>query len=605
VTGLEPHRVELSLQPAGDNASPHTFIVTLRDLSLTGLQTGFTRLFAEMSIDDRDTTLADMVDLFTSRGGLRHTDGLVLGRFLYKRLLQASESMRRLWDEIDADCKRTGRPLHLMMALPAHAGDPDGHEPSWSVADLPFELLADERGFLLQRLGHVLVRTFHGLSQRTPVIPHGGKATLVWANPQILGAGGTLTTLADDVFTRHQAILAQGASALGLELVSPCGRATRRRLDAHLRAHAPVHLVSIVAHGDAAGGALRLHDEQDGGTTDAHASLSAQQLATVLRAGGVDVALLWTCYGSRRHRQIGSLAEALLRPDGGDVPVVVASHAALDAAATVDMARALFEALSGAAQRDLERALSETWQRALGEDDLQWAAPVYYARPEPRRPARIEEAMAAADQRTAAEHASALVVLDEARRMTLRSDDPQEQVVEHAPPLTEHFRGRHAEVNRGVALLAGRRLVSIHGMPGIGKTALSLAIASTARASGIFDRVVWHPLDGVRTVESLSARLAQDAQAQDMDAAAIARAMGRDTSWLVVLDNAEDLIAADRAGLQRFLDALLREHARVLFLVTTRRPLGDLPAARRHCCPWAGSSPRTTSTCFWPPRVSA
>jgi tetratricopeptide (TPR) repeat protein len=152
--------------------------------------------------------------------------------------------------------------------------------------------------------------------------------------------------------------------------------------------------------------------------------------------------------------------------------------------------------------------------------------------------------------------------------------------IEHAPPLTEHFRGRHAEVNRGLTLLAERRLVSIHGMPGIGKTALSLAIGSIALGRGAFDRAVWHPLDGVRTVGILAARLAQDAHAQDMDAATIARAMGRDRSWLVVLDNAEDLIDADRAGLQHFLDALLREHERLRLLLTTRRRLGDLPMAR-------------------------
>jgi tetratricopeptide (TPR) repeat protein len=600
MTPGKPLRVELTLQPAGPESPPGTFLITLSDLSRTSvMDVGNTRLNPEMLVDGLDSTVGDLVELFTARRGLRHAEGLAFGRFLHRRLLGASEKLRGLWREIDAHL-RAGRTLHFLVVLPAPSAEPDGREPPWPVADLPFELLADDRGFLFQRSGNVLVRTFHGLTRRTPSIPQGGKATVAWANPQILGASGALEALSADVFSRHEDILAQAAPTLGLKLVPPCDRATRRRLDAHLRKYAPVHLVSIVAHGAAAGGAMLLHDERDGQTADAHAPVPAQQLATILRAGGVDVALLWTCHGARRHRDIGSLVEALLRPDGGDVPVVVASHAALEAAATVDMARVLFEALSGAARRDFERALSETWQRALGADDLQWAAPVYYARPEPAQPARIEAAMAAADQRAAPE--PELVLIDQPDlflhpdtlrafrsvfsppafdyRQIFSTRSTRAVALDHAPPLTEHFRGRHAEMNRGVALLAERRLVSIHGMPGIGKTTLSLAIAAHTLAHGNFDRAVWYALDGARTADVLAARLAQDAQAQDMDAAAIARAMGHNTTWLVVLDNAEDLIDADRTGMLRFLDTLLREHAGVRFLLTTRRRLGDLPAAR-------------------------
>lgn len=155
-----------------------------------------------------------------------------------------------------------------------------------------------------------------------------------------------------------------------------------------------------------------------------------------------------------------------------------------------------------------------------------------------------------------------------------------EVVVEGAPPPWRHFRGRNDEIARGLAHVRRSRLVSVTGLPGMGKTEVSLEIARQAvrDPSLRLERAVWLALDEVVDADALRVRLALafglDPKACP-DGAALARHVGA-LRALVLLDNAEDLIAADRAGLQGLVEALLHGGPSLRLLLSTRRRLGDL-----------------------------
>jgi tetratricopeptide (TPR) repeat protein len=151
-------------------------------------------------------------------------------------------------------------------------------------------------------------------------------------------------------------------------------------------------------------------------------------------------------------------------------------------------------------------------------------------------------------------------------------------LLEEAPELTRHFRGREQEVESCLAALRSSRLVTITGLAGAGKTELSLAVAQKALADPALQpqRALWLLLAGVRGVEEIAGRLALAfgvSHAEEISA--VARAVGTQRVFLL-LDNAEDLIGTARLAIQRFCGELLRLCPGLRFLLTSRRLLGDV-----------------------------
>ena len=388
--------------------------------------------------------------------------------------------MAAFWDEMESRRRAARKPLHLQVVLPRGLGDAGEGIPD--VSEIPFELLADEQGFLFRRVGSTLVRSLKGMDAVEARLEAGERAALAWANVKTDDS-----FLPAELFAAHEALVADLSSALGLTPVPPCAQATPESLTEFLEEHAPVALLSLVAHGSSGGGQVWLHKKgHPDYPRDPGQPVAARDLANLLKKADTKVALLWSCHGGRRHQVTGAVAEALLDPEHGGLAGVVASHAALRGSATPVLARALLKAFGGIAEGDLERAVGEA-RSSLSEDDLQWAAPVYYARPLQGRSVTLAQAVVAG-----------LSEPEEERERIAR--------LEGAQTLTPYFQGRGDELARCLAHLRTSRLVTILGLPGSGKTELAVAVGGAALEDGPLrlHRGLWLSLAGVRTTENLT-----------------------------------------------------------------------------------------------------
>ena len=68
---------------------------------------------------------------------------------------------------------------------------------------------------------------------------------------------------------------------------------------------------------------------------------------------------------------------------------------------------------------------------------------------------------------------------------------PTAGVTAYLPPRLASFVGREGKRRDVVRFVKSRRCTVIHGMPGIGKTALAIEVAHGCLAEGVFDAVVW------------------------------------------------------------------------------------------------------------------
>lgn len=153
-------------------------------------------------------------------------------------------------------------------------------------------------------------------------------------------------------------------------------------------------------------------------------------------------------------------------------------------------------------------------------------------------------------------------------------------------PLTP-FVGQVHALERVHALLQDRRLVTILGPGGVGKTRLALA-AATAAAPG-FSTVCFWPLSAVHDADGLRASL-HTALGVSVEAPphAAGHALAACPRPLLVVDNAEhlgDLVA-------RRLAVLLRDTPALVVLATSRAPLGLRGEARFSLPPLSPSDAR-------------
>ena len=138
------------------------------------------------------------------------------------------------------------------------------------------------------------------------------------------------------------------------------------------------------------------------------------------------------------------------------------------------------------------------------------------------------------------------------------------------------FIGRAAEAQRLTALLRSARLVTVVGPGGVGKSRLSLHIASAALSAGRFaDGVVLVELSGVTDPALLAAKVAACLGLPEREAglqqAAVLDHL-RDRRMLLILDTCEHLVDACAA----FSEAVLRAAPEVTVLATSRQPF-DAP----------------------------
>jgi diguanylate cyclase (GGDEF)-like protein len=151
---------------------------------------------------------------------------------------------------------------------------------------------------------------------------------------------------------------------------------------------------------------------------------------------------------------------------------------------------------------------------------------------------------------------------------------PAAQVRGNLPTPVSSFCGRHAEVQRVRSALDEARLVTIVGFGGIGKTRLTLEVASEL-AAGFRDGAWFVDLSGTNDGNVIAGLVASALELRDLAGESSIVALTdvcRNKAFLLVLDNCEHLLA-DCATLAA---SLLRAAPEVRILATSREPL-DIP----------------------------
>ena len=152
---------------------------------------------------------------------------------------------------------------------------------------------------------------------------------------------------------------------------------------------------------------------------------------------------------------------------------------------------------------------------------------------------------------------------------------PEGAVAGGLPRPTTSFVGRAEELRRLGRIIAGGRLVTLHGPAGAGKTRLSLEVA--ARVAERFpDGIHFADLAGLHEPELVPRAVATAVHVRERPGqealSALTGGLGRHRA-LVILDNCEHLLGACRmvAG------ALLETCPAVAVVATSREPLGLPP----------------------------
>ena len=567
----EPYCAELKLSRVADGPQERWAL----DLELVDAERvdvgAFGRAFLDLDANlaqDGSSASSVLETFLRGERGLPE-DGRRLGVYLLDRLLGDKE-VERLWTEIQK--LRGKHPLRLELSLPERDAP--------KLAEVPFELLADREGFLFTRPGWVLVRALQKTDRKSFHLREGHRLQVAWANPT------GESELPQKVFDQHETVACAEAGALGLSVNTPCRHATRTSLSESLRLHDSTEVVSLIAHGSPEGGQVHLHvPDHPEYPKDPGEPVHGSTLAGIFRQAGVEVAFLWSCHGARRSSSFGALATSLLNPNDGDLTAVVASHAALRAQETPTVMAAILHAWRTTAGGDLERAVGEGRQ-ALLDSDLQWAAPAYYARPRGGQSVTFESAAAQLEA--------------VARARAARTGG--RPVLENAPPPWSHFRGRERQLDRGAELLRVGRLLSVTGLPGMGKTEVALELARKAveDPSLAIERAIWRSVDGVTRTPMWLASLGADfgvPPERTLDPDAVARAIGA-RHVLLVLDNAEDLIREDRPEFLATVERILGMCPNLKLILSTRRKLGSPRSAEEMELPVHALAPSAARDAF-------
>ncbi|WP_437907184.1 tetratricopeptide repeat protein [Sorangium sp. So ce327] len=452
---------------------------------------------------------------------VRHDTLAAFGRDLLGWLVRTS-GLADAWAGIRGSAGRQPILLHVELG--------DGTEP---FARLPLELLHDEEGFIFARPGAGLLRSLRKTSARPFEFAPAPRVLLAWACPVAPGLH------AFDPQPHVDALKA----ALGEDGVTELPRASVEAIEAALRgAHGrncPFDYLHLVAHGyrDDLTGGVCLH-----GPSGALCFVPADRLASALRGVGLRFAFLCSCQSAVTGEQpgdaFGGVAQRLLADTGGDLPMVVATQANLPVRDSATLAERFYRHL-GARGRPAEALALARYEAAKG--GRHWSVPILLARP------RLRGSGSAADARDAAP----------------------------VPSRYSLYQARSALEEEGLLALKEQRLVSVVGLPGIGKTELGRELARRALSERLVARVIYTEAHLGLGVAGLRLRLGatlglKEAPVDDLAVAAALR--GDRRSVLVVVDNVEDLMRDDasHAAFRAQLDILLEHAPSLRVLLTTR-----------------------------------
>ncbi|KAE9119850.1 hypothetical protein PF010_g7707 [Phytophthora fragariae] len=153
---------------------------------------------------------------------------------------------------------------------------------------------------------------------------------------------------------------------------------------------------------------------------------------------------------------------------------------------------------------------------------------------------------------------------------------PSNKFSKTLPAVSESFVGREQELHMLAELVNTRRLVTLRGPPGIGKSTLSTKLAHFLADRNAFpDGVAFIRLRGVQSLEGVesaikSALFPEGGREKDMP---LDQALA-DTKVLLVMDNMEDPINANPSAIRDFLLQLLQNTPSLSFLMTARQAMG-------------------------------
>ncbi|QDV45129.1 NB-ARC domain protein [Stieleria neptunia] len=547
--------VGLIISPLDDQSVPgeEVYDITLMDFTESSPRP-YTdesiRLRCDERVSDFELSPREFVREFSKPGSLSVEEGLKFGAWLEEFLLPSKSAAglpndaRRRWDQLLNEAN-SARPLRVQLTMPPTLVNQDTRP--WLLPHLPFELLGRAGSFYFRRSGWCLVRCFEGMRGEVIEIDSDSSVGLFWCRtPDHLG-----TRLPESVFERHEKVIEDVVKQFGFQDPFLARHASADLLKQLSDRQSGPTLLSIVAHGSP--GRLHLHAEHDEYPNDPGQPVIVSEIADRLLNAGVKVGLIWSCYGAQGDNVLGSLAENLL--SRGKLVAVVGSHAALVADRTPDLAKKLFTELATTANGYFDRAVGNA-RRKIPAEDLQWAAPLYFA-----RPLHFESAF-------------------------WKPSSPVARVagpitIENAPAPTPHFCGRQSEIVRLTDNVATNRLVSLTGMPGSGKSELALAFLqhSTEHETRVFERAIWFSLDGTQSAIELRDRIAVTFDLDQIeDNRQLSQAIS-DQRVLLVFDNLEDVISSDRVGVQSLIRDLLPPDTLPRILTTTRQQLGDPSAA--------------------------
>jgi len=153
---------------------------------------------------------------------------------------------------------------------------------------------------------------------------------------------------------------------------------------------------------------------------------------------------------------------------------------------------------------------------------------------------------------------------------------PSNKFSKTLPAVSDSFVGREQELHMLAELVNTRRLVTLRGPPGIGKSTLSIKLAHFLADRNVFpDGVAFVRLRGVQSLEGMesaikSSLFPEGGREKDMP---LDQALA-DMNVLLVMDNMEDPINANPSAIRDFLLQLLQNTPCLSFLMTARQAMG-------------------------------